>query len=471
VPPPATVPDVGFSPAQFPAQTLAGGSGGTSAGLTLSEVRGVCVAFDSATLEPAALWTRLDDPNGPFRVQSWSIKRGRSYELDRTGTGTATVAIADVNGDFDPTNAGSFFAGKLNPLKQAAIALQNPVTGAWSTVFRGFVEDFAYTLHPSKKVLFLELQLMDAFDLLAAVEVAPGTAGNTPMKAEQIGNVVYYRTESTVHYRLSQALADAKWPTALQTIFTGNVHARETVYAPRTSILSILQDAADAEFPGVANLYVSKDGKVTFHGRKARFNPTDPQYGIQTWKCGDGAAVQADSTVAQIRALSFGRSKTNIVNAALATPAEIPDTEIAGQIVTDLPSINTYGLRSWSAENLVTLSGNENPNLNANDETKLYASYYVNNYKDPQTRVNQVQFRSMLPSDSRASANWALICGIEIGDILNVKTTHPGGGGFNEDFYVEGISYDVSPATGIYHDVTLTLDVSPKAYYTTNPGL
>ncbi len=58
-----------------------------------------------------------------------------------------------------------------------------------------------------------------------------------------------------------------------------------------------------------------------------------------------------------------------------------------------------------------------------------------------------------------------MICGVEIGDVVHLNTTHPHGGGFDEDFYVEGIHYDAVPMNDRYPEVTLTLDLSPRAYY------
>jgi cyclohexanone monooxygenase len=49
--------------------------------------QGICVACDSGTLVENPTWVRLDQT---YKVTSWSISRGRSYELDKTGTGAAT---------------------------------------------------------------------------------------------------------------------------------------------------------------------------------------------------------------------------------------------------------------------------------------------------------------------------------------------------------------------------------------------
>lgn len=423
-------------------------------------------------LEPSPTWTRIDTTDN--LVASYSIRRGRTSELARTGTGTATVKLNDVDGWFDPTNTGSPYFGNLDG-KQAVLALHNPVTDSWHTIFRGFVGSYDATMERSQVVTYTQVALVDALDYLAGYELVPdGILGDTP-PAISDGDIYYAAGDDplyplafgTVNVRINKVLDDVGWPPApgIRDIFTGNVRLQETVYAAGSTALDVIQDAADAEFPGIANFYVARDGTVTFHGRLARFNPTESQYGITTWTLGDGAAVLADPTICQIRGLGWTRPRANVINSAFCAPKGILDADRAGQIVTDPTSIGAYGLHSWSSENLLikesVLTGND-----ANAECLLYSTYYVDNYKDPRTRVNQITVRSLHPDDVRAAAVWAFMCSVDISDIITLTTTHPGGGGFNEDFYVEGITYNVSPLQPDYANVELILDVSPRAYYT-----
>jgi hypothetical protein len=58
---------------------------------------------------------------------------------------------------------------------------------------------------------------------------------------------------------------------------------------------------------------------------------------------------------------------------------------------------------------------------------------------------------------------------VDISDMFSVSTTHPGGGGFDEDYFVEGVTYDIEAMTGDYAHVVLTCDVSPRSLYDTDP--
>lgn len=433
---------------------------------------GVRIAFDDTTLQSTPTWTRLDSTHG--FVAGYTIRRGRQTELEQTDTGTATIELNDISGVVDPTNTGGPHFGDIQPGKQAALALRNPVTDTWTTLFRGHVDDFRYEIHPSQVVTRVQVALVDAFDFLSRVEVVPGLFGNTLPTEVEAGNVYY--DEANVDDRIFSALGDAGWPVDLSTIFSGNVVVRGTIYDPGTSILTILKDAADAEFPTVANVYVSKDGKVTFHGRLARFDPegvaagaTPGAWNFTRWKAGDGAAIALDADTAQIRSFSFARPARNIINHALAMPQEIAEADIAGQLVTDTDSINEFGRRAWTAPDLLTLEGTTTGLTDPLDETKLFAQYMVQNFKDPRNRIERIVLRSIQPDDPRAEATWALICGVEISDVVTVTVSHPGGGGIDEDFYVEGLTYDVRELNGEYQDVTLALDLSPAAYFATDP--
>src|SRR5580765_7339464 len=135
----------------------------------------VNIAFGQPSLLYDCDWTRID--SHPHLVTSYSIDRGRQYELDRTDTGRATVQIADVTGILDPTNSDGPYYTQLEPLIQIALGRQNPVTGEWFTRFRGFIEDYNYTFDPSQQVNRLEISCFDLFEIVAAIQMTPVKAG------------------------------------------------------------------------------------------------------------------------------------------------------------------------------------------------------------------------------------------------------------------------------------------------------
>jgi hypothetical protein len=427
----------------------------------------VKIAFADGPLVVSPTWTDIV-PLAGARVQTIEIDRGRPSELAKTDTGTARVSGVDLDGLFDPTNLTSTYAGNILPRKQAMIELRDPVLNTWHTIFRGFVSDWHYVLDITRQFLRFDLELVDAFEFLSKAELQPGEAGNS-VPAGSEGNVFYEDTAGTVSDRIDAILADVGWPAGLTEIFTGNVRVREKVYAPGTSALAALFDAADAEFPGAANLYVSKSGILTFHGRFARFNPQVAAYNINERNVGDPSLTSVDPTAVPLAALGFTSGADNIINSCLSYPQEIAAADLAAQLVTDTASITAYGLHAESFSDLQTSYDIAN-GVTANDAAKLFGTYYVENMAEPRPRVNQMVFRTKGVSDPLSGPLWIQMTLCEISDLLNLTTAHPGGGGFADvPFFVEGLHYSITPLNGEVSDVTLTCDVSPSAYFAVNP--
>jgi hypothetical protein len=174
-------------------------------------------------------------------VASYSIDRGRSFELDRTDTGTARVAINDTAGVLDPTNSTGPYYGTIEPLKQMALALQHPLTLAWSTLFRGFIEDFDYDVAPSVYknnlgaavgVNRLNISLADAFLILSKIEMFPdGSFGDTPPAG---GEADVFFDNANVDDRMLQVLGNAGWPVPCRRSSPGTCLFKRRSTAPGT---------------------------------------------------------------------------------------------------------------------------------------------------------------------------------------------------------------------------------------------
>jgi hypothetical protein len=432
---------------------------------------GVQIAFDDPLLEADPVFTRIDPT---VRVSRWEIRRGRQGELEKTGTGEATIFVNDIDGLLDPANAASPWFGKLDG-RQVRLSRWNPVTSEWSVRFRGYVEEYGYDLHPSQVNTEVAIRCVGFMDYLAGAEMAPGQAG---VAATASGDILY--AEAEVDDRILALYADANFPTALAIVFSGNVVVSESTYPSGYSFLAAIQDAADAEFPGVANVYEDRFGRIVFHGRHARFDPDTvaadagpDAWDFQRWSAGDGAGIAIDPDAAQVRPpVSYDRSLKLVINAALVTPLREEDNpltqaEYEGQVSTDATSITAYGVRSWSAEDIRIREHKTNGNTDL-EETKLMADYYVANYAEPRTRPRQVTFKPLLPTDPRAAATWALICGVDISDIVYLYITSPGGGGIDGEYYVEGVTETCRIGPPEFGFGEVTLDVSPAAYYETD---
>lgn len=438
------------------------------------------IAFDDTVLETSPTWTRIDSD---YVVQSITVSRGRSFELDAMNTGTCRIRLVDTDGSFDPTYTGGPFYGLLDPYKQVQVGLPDAAGTSWLPVYRGYVSSWQYELHPSGNMGFVDIECVDLLDLLAGVELAAdGSFGDSVTGS---GDIVYSAITATtaVQTRITQVLNEVaaasglvSWPSALRNIYTGNVGLFARTYTTRTSALTVIQEAAEAEFPGgVAAFWASKSGVASFRGRYARFDYTNPDYSVDEWSVGDlAAAVASPTTVVPVsQPLVWSRDKENIYTAASAVPTtteglvELTDTDRAGNYVIDDAAAATYGLRTWAAEDLATRNG-AGPTT-ALEETRLFADYYLANYAQPRTRVGTLTVRPQSPAGVHGDATWDLLQGVELGDYLEVTTSHVAGGFTAQPFFVEGVGYTIAPMAAAHPEVTLTLDVSPASYWDSNP--
>lgn len=441
---------------------------------------GIRSAFGYATYDPDAFFVRLDDPTVPglsfdgsaHNVSGYQIDRGRTYELDKTQAGTASLSLFDVSGIFDPTNPASPLNGLIGPMVQTKIGVQHGWTGLYTDLFTGFLESYKWSMTSDEALMMLAIGLVDGFEPLSRAEIPPGANGTT-----------IFAATSDVQTRIDALLDIAPWPTAAgwRNINTGNVFVQRTVYNPQTSVLSAIQDAGDADFPGVANFFMRKGGAAAFLGRYPRFKPELFPQDVQFWTCGDKGAVSAFGG-ATIKNIEWELDNKNLINAALALPFGIAQTDIAGQLVFDAASIAQFGVRSKSLPDLL-VDGQPmstfQPALGANAVCLAYAQYYVSNYSQPQIRISTLEFEVVLGTRDTPSETWDLVLGVEIGDILTIATSNPGGGGFGKgtggtesptpaQFFVEGIHYNASFVDGV-PILKLSLDVSPRGWFMVAP--
>lgn len=445
-----------------------------------SDWHGVSVAPGDTLLTVSPTWERLDNRDD-LRLARIEIHRGRQDEFERTDTGTATLTFKDRNGVLDPTNLSGPF-GDLTS-RPIGIALRDPVTDVWWPRFRGVIEDYSYSLSPSQRVAEVTLSCVDALEYFAGYEMVPGNAGHPlPDVDDAEGQIFYDNTLGTADDRVHLALDDCNWPAlGLRAIFSTNVRLRETTYSAGQSILEVLQDCADAEWPNVGVFYIDAAGFACLHGRFARFDPdtvisSSPgiHWPFHRWKAGDGAAIALDDEYAQIRPpYGFQRGRAQIRNSALCYPAGTLPKNIPAATV-DAASIAVHGTRSWSATDLVVLEGVTTGNTGL-AECAAYSAYIVANYGQPANRVDRVSLKSLRPTDRRAEATWALLTRVDLNDFLQLSVTHPGGGFVNDEHVVEGINYTITPLVGDletgYPMINLDLDLSPQIYWQDSGGL
>lgn len=421
----------------------------------------VFVALSDGPLVAEPTWTRFDNLTNA-RSPGFDCESGRQSELDITDTGTARVYFNDRTGDLDD----DALIGK-----QIMLQIHDPVADAWSPRWRGHIDDINHDLHPAIEALAtVQFECVDVFDYLGGARFVPGMGDTLP---GGMAGVVFYDNEN-VDDRIIALLTDANIASTMRVVFTGNIDVNETLYDFDNVILQGLRDAADAEFPGVANVYVDRFGRVAFHGRFARFDPEGVESGGANWDFTRwDAATREDVTtgVAQIREFSFNRPRDRIINSYVAWPRDdetgvaFPQSSVDALVQTDATSISNYGYRGRDAPDLIIRSNINNANTGA-DECELFGQFYIQNYAVPRKSVQRVRFSSVEPTDARAAATWALMSGCDISDAINLTVDEAGLA--DTPFFIDGLSVSCRALNPSYDLVEVTPNLTPASYYGTD---
>lgn len=461
-----------------------GVAGAGSQDLTPQPLAGrVFIAFDDGPLVANPTWTRIDGGDSPFPdqfVAGYDTKNGRQSLISQTETGTATVYCNDRSGLFDDRNLSSPYIGNLSS-RQILLQLWNPVTEAWEPQFRGIIDDYSYDIDGSAVDAdgapinaSVQLECVDIFDYLNGYGLTPGLDGHPPPAGMEDG-VWYDATSGSVQDRFLAILYDANIDAQRYHLASGTVNVIGVKYDPDESALTALRDAADAELPFIANIYVDRYGRFMFRGKYSRFDPdfvsSEPgsSWDFQRWPVGDGAAIEADPTRGQIREVRYVRSRADLINAAIAYPQGIDAADMPGQVTAASASILAHGKHQAPPMSDLLTSEGTFTGYNKLVETAKFAELLVENKKAPRVAITALQLKSLPPEDPRAAATWGTICGADISHIVNVAVGYPGGAGLSggspaDDHYIEGRSLTVRPLNPVHDYVECDLEVSPALW-------
>lgn len=424
----------------------------------------VLIALEDGPLVAEPTWTRFDEI-ADCRNYGYDANAGRQSELDETDTGNATVYFHDRVNYLDNDDLIGC---------QIMLQLYNPVLEEWQVRWRGFIDDIETDLvdgPPDLPLANVAMQCVGIFDYLGGCKMLPGIFGD-PLPNPMAG-VVFYE-DGRVDDRIAALLTDALLDPDMTVIFTGHVNVNETVYNQDDVILQGLRDAADAEFPGVANVYEDRFGRVAFHGRFARFDPetiaAEPgvNWLFTRWYAATREDV-IDLGVAQIREFGYNKPRSRIINTYTAVPSkdengfEFDSSQIGTTLVaTDSYSISKYGYRGRDATDLIIKNNFANGNTGTL-ECQLFGAFYVTSYALPRKAVQNIVFKSLRPDDDRAGPVWDLMCRADVSDAMNLTIDEANLD--DEPFFVDGYSIEVRQGPPEFDIVTFTPNLTPGSYY------
>lgn len=343
------------------------------------------------------------------QVDQIRIVRGRNATVDQFQTGSLSMRIIDQNGDFNPENPLSPYAGLLSPMRKVSIS--GVFNGVSYPMFAGYITSYNTALPlNSNDVARTTIQAVDGFRLanLAAVATIPGaTAG------ELSGS------------RINKILDAINWPTQMRDVDPGLTTLQADPGTNRTA-LAALQTVELSEY---GSLYMDALGNFTFQDRELT-----------------SSSIAAAPTVfsdAGESGIDYFDAKWVLDDKLIYNTASITRAGGSPQITADADSVAKYFLHSYSQTNLL---------METDADALNYGRAYVASRKETSIRCDEITL-DLFQDNYDAGIEAGL--GLDYFDPITVSTNQPGGSNLTKTLQVFGVEHDVTPGRWVTKFTTL----------------
>ena len=331
-------------------------------------------------------------------VDSVSTVRGRNAQADVFQTGSLTLRIVDQNGDFNPQNENSPYAGLLQVMRKVAIS--GTYAGITYPMFSGFITSYTTTTPKDVgEVVYTTLTAVDAFRLAQNAQIA--TVSGT--SAGQLSGA-----------RINNLLDAIAWPTSMRDIDAGLTTLQADPGSARTA-LGAMQTVTLSEYGA---LYVDAIGQFVFQDRTVT------------------------STSVNATPVLFNDNGTNIAyfnavwrldDTQVYNSAQITATGLTTQSASNQASIDKYFLHSYNQQGLL---------MQSNAEALNYAQAYIASRQETSIRCDAIELNLY-----QYSTDPGPIAALDLDffDPVTITTTQPGGSSLVKTLQVFGVAHNVTP--------------------------
>jgi hypothetical protein len=331
-------------------------------------------------------------------VDSIQTKRGRNPQADQFQTGTLTMRIVDQNGDFNPQNGSSPYAGLLTPMRKVQITATYGATTY--PIFAGFITSYTTTTPKNAlDVVYTTITAVDAFRLAQNAQIST-VAGTS---AGQLSGA-----------RINALLDAIDWPASMRDVDTGLTTMQADPGTARTSLLA-MQTVETSEYGA---LYVDAAGSFVFQDRNVTAGST-----------GATPTVFNDNGTD----ISYFDAVWRLDDTLVYNSASITRTGGTAQVAINQPSIDKYFIHSYNQQNL----------LMETDAVALdYAQAYVASRAETSIRCDAIQLD--LYTDNY---NLGIIAALDLDyfDPVTITTNQPGGSTLTKTLQVFGVAQSITP--------------------------
>jgi len=331
-------------------------------------------------------------------VDSVSTVRGRNAQADVFQTGSLTLRIVDQNGDFNPQNENSPYAGLLQVMRKVAIS--GTYAGITYPMFSGFITSYTTTTPKDVgEVVYTTLTAVDSFRLAQNAQIA--TVSGT--SAGQLSGA-----------RINNLLDAIAWPASMRDVDAGLTTLQADPGSARTA-LGAMQTVTLSEYGA---LYVDAIGQFVFQDRtvtSTSVNATPVLFND------DGTNIAYFNAVWRL-------DDTQVYNSA-----QITATGLTTQSASNQASIDKYFLHSYNQQGLL---------MQSNAEALNYAQAYVASRQETSIRCDAIELNLY-----QYSTDPGPIAALDLDffDPVTITTTQPGGSSLVKTLQVFGVAHNVTP--------------------------
>jgi hypothetical protein len=334
------------------------------------------------------------------QINRIETNRGRTALSDQFQTGSLTLRIVDENGDFNPQNVLSPYAGLLDPMRKVQITAT--YSGTTYPIFSGFITSYVTTYPDTSSfddVAITTIQAVDAFRLAQLAQISTVTGAT----AGDLSGT-----------RINQILDEIDWPASQRDIDAGLTTLQADPGTNRTA-LQALQIATESEYGAI---YVDADNNFVFQDR-----------GVTASSIGGTPTVFADDGTG----IDYFDATWTLNDVLIFNKATITRVGGSPQVALNQASIDKYFLHSYFLDNL----------LMQTDAVALdYAQAYCASRQETSIRCDAIVLDLYTEN-----YNTGIIAALDLDffDPITVLTTQPGGSTLSKTLQIFGVRMAITP--------------------------
>jgi hypothetical protein len=332
-------------------------------------------------------------------VDSIKTNRGRTALSDIFQTGTMSLRIIDMNGDFNPMNPSSPYYQLLTPMRKVTI------TASWNgttyPIFAGYITSYNTTTPKDVgEIVYTTIQAVDGFRLFQNAQIT--TVATTP-------------AGQTTGTRINKILDSIGWPTGMRDVDNGQTTVQSDPSTLRTS-LAAMQTVTSTEY---GSLYMDGFGNLVFQDRALTSSSV----------AGTPVVFNDDGT-----GISYNNAVWKLDDTLVFNKVSITRTGGTAQVASNQDSIDKYFLHSFQEQNLL---------METDAEALNNARAFLASRQETSIRCDAVTL-DLYTANYDAGITAAL--DLDFFDPVTITTTQPGSSSLTKTLQVFGVSHDIKPS-------------------------